>query len=462
MASCSAGSSEDTPFSELNVDQKNIINDITGLNPIKVARVIEPRTVGEIVSALSGSTGQVSIGGGRYSQGGQIAYPDSLHIDMRQLKRVLEFSPEKKEIKVEAGMTWRGIQQVIDPLNLSVQIMQSYANFTVGGSLSVNVHGRYVGKGPIISSVKSFRLVLADGNVIDASRETNTEVFYGAIGGYGALGVIVEATLLLDDNVKIQQQRETMNVKDYRGYFQQSIRNKKDVVFHNANIYPPDYEDVSAVSWVTTDLPLTHDERLVPEDRHYLWEPRLAEFIAAGNIGKWLRKHVFEPLYYAKERVVWRNWEASHDARELEPSSREKATFALREYFVPVERFEDFHPKMREILQKHHVNVLNVSVRHAHPDPGSLLAWAKSEVFALVVYYQQETDEAAKEVVRTWTVEMVDAALSVGGSYYLPYQVYNTREQFLQAYPRAKEFFALKAKLDPNKRFVNQLLAAYE
>jgi FAD/FMN-containing dehydrogenase len=40
--------------------------------------------------------------------------------------------------------------------------MQSYDNFTVGGSLSVNAHGRYVGLGPIVLSVKSIRLVLAD------------------------------------------------------------------------------------------------------------------------------------------------------------------------------------------------------------------------------------------------------------------------------------------------------------
>jgi len=32
--------------------------------------------------------------------------------------------------------------------------MQSYANFTVGGSLSVNVHGRYVNQGPLILSVE--------------------------------------------------------------------------------------------------------------------------------------------------------------------------------------------------------------------------------------------------------------------------------------------------------------------
>ena len=39
--------------------------------------------------------------------------------------------------------------------------MQSYANFTVGGSLSVNVHGRYVGEGPIVGSVKAIRVAVS-------------------------------------------------------------------------------------------------------------------------------------------------------------------------------------------------------------------------------------------------------------------------------------------------------------
>ena len=56
-------------------------------------------------------------------------------------------------------------ERFVDAHDLSVKIMQSYANFTVGGSLSVNVHGRYTGLGPLILSVRSIRLVLANGDL---------------------------------------------------------------------------------------------------------------------------------------------------------------------------------------------------------------------------------------------------------------------------------------------------------
>jgi len=95
--------------------------------------------------------------------GGQTATEGALFINMRQFDRILSFAPAEKTITVQAGIRWRQIQEHIDPANLSVKIMQSYANFTVGGSLSVNAHGRYVGLGPIILSVRSLKVVLADG-----------------------------------------------------------------------------------------------------------------------------------------------------------------------------------------------------------------------------------------------------------------------------------------------------------
>ena len=181
------------------------INDVTGLNPVPVRQALRPETVGEIQQALATSTVPVSIGGGRFSMGGQTASADSLHIDLRGLNRVLTFSPAERWIHVQAGIRWCDIQRFIDPHDLSVKIMQTYANFTVGGSLSVNSHGRYVGLGPLILSVRAITLVLADGGLVRATPAENSELFYGrAIGGYGGLGLIVEAELDLAENRRVR------------------------------------------------------------------------------------------------------------------------------------------------------------------------------------------------------------------------------------------------------------------
>jgi len=438
-----------------------IVNDVTQINPVPVERVLVPTTIGEIVDAVRSHPGPVSIGGGRFSQGGQTATERALQIDMRQLDDVVDFSKERKEITVEAGITWRKIQEYVDPHDLSLQIMQSYSNFTVGGSLSVNVHGRYVGQGPLVLSVRSIRIVLADGTLVKASPSENPEIFYGAIGGYGAMGVIVEATLSLADNVRVERRSAVMPVSAYRGFFSENVRGNHEVVFHNADIYPDAFDTVRATSYVRTEKPVTVETRLIPGDRSY-WVDRMAfRIISECPGGRALRQHVLDPIVFRGERVEWRNYEASYDVRELEPVSRRNSSYVLQEYFVPVERFEEFVPAMAAILNRHGVNTVNVSIRHATQDPGTLLAWARTEVFAFVLYYKQGTTDADREAVRAWTRELIDAATALGGAYYLPYQVHATEQQFRAAYPRADAFFALKTRLDPTNKFRNKLWDAY-
>ena len=95
------------------------------------------------------------------------------------------------------------------------------------------------------------------------------------------------------------------------------------------------------------------------------------------------------------------------------------------------------------------------------PDTETMLGWAPRETFAFVLYHKQRTRENAKSRVGVWTRELIDAVLAVGGTYYLPYQPHATVEQFHRAYPRAREFFALKWEVDPNFRFTNVLWDKY-
>ncbi|MFT6552327.1 MAG: FAD/FMN-containing dehydrogenase, partial [Zhongshania marina] len=307
-----------------------LVNDVSRLNAVWVAEVISPQSVEDIQQALRDSDGRVSIGGGRYSQGGQTAYPDSLHIDMRSFNKVLALDTAKKQVTVQTGISWRQLQSEIDPHNLSIKIMQTYANFSVGGSLSVNVHGRYIGEGPLVGSVLGLKLVLADGSLITASPQENADIFYGAIGGYGGLGVIVEATLQLEDNLPVERKTRTMPVDDYAAYFHDAIRDNGEVVFHNADIYPPDFTHLRDVSWYASDRAVTKTERLIPADQDYRLEVALEKFVAGSNFGKWSRQHLIDPLLYYPEKVVWRNYEASYDVAELEPDDRSEYTYGLR------------------------------------------------------------------------------------------------------------------------------------
>jgi FAD/FMN-containing dehydrogenase/SAM-dependent methyltransferase len=441
--------------------EQTIVNDVTQLNPVPVWAITAPTTIEEVQEAMRRTSGPISVGGGHFSMGGQTASPGSLHLDMRKMNQVLEFSPAKKTIRVQSGVRWCDIQRFVDAHGLAVKIMQTYANFTVGGSISVNVHGRYMGLGPLVLSVRSLKLVLASGELVEASPAQNPELFYGAVGGYGALGVIVEAELDLADNKRVERTDVKLSTKDYAAWFREHVRNSPGAVFHNADLYAPHYSSVRAVTWSETRKPVTTPYRLQQQRRDYPLERYFLWAVSETPFGKWRREFIIDPVLYLFGKVHWRNYEAGYDVAELEPPSRKHRTYVLQEYFVPVERFDEFVPKITEILRRHRVNVLNISVRHAFADRGSTMAWARTETFAFVLYYKQRTRENARERVAVWTRELIDAVLSVGGTYYLPYQPHATPEQFHRAYPRAKELFAIKKKVDPEYRLRNVLWDKY-
>ncbi len=418
-----------------------IINDVTGLSPVRVRAMAAPATLEELRDTLVENTGPVSIGAGGFSMGGQTASPGSLHIDMRRLNTILGLCPQQRTIRVQAGVRWRDIQRVIDPHDLAVKIMPSYANFTVGGSLSVNAHGRHVGQGPIINSVRSLTVVLADGEVKQASPADDPDLFYGVIGGYGGLGVIAEAELDLAGNAPLERVTATLPVSGYMAYFRKMREGPREAVLHSAALRPPRFANLLATTWLTTLRPAPRRRRLRP-DKHAHRTPR-AMF------------HSF------RARVHWRNYEAGCEIAEPEPPTERKTTEVLQEYFAPVDRFEEFVAAMGEILRRYRVDVIDVSVRHATADPGSPLAWARQEVCACLLHYRQEMSGRAKETVAVWTRELIEGALRCGGSYSLAYQVHATPDQFHRAYPQARQFFALKRWLDPQFRLRNALWDAY-
>lgn len=437
-----------------------LIENVSGLYTVEVARVVVPLSTEEVRAAVLAWPGRIAVGGGRYSMGGQVAIAGGLHLDMRGMAGLVRLDPAARVARVQSGMRWRDLQELLDPLDLAVHTMQSFANFTVGGAVSVNAHGRYVGNGPIVNSVLALQLVLADGSVVETSRERHPALFQAAVGGYGAIGVITEIELALARNTRIERTVEQSTLDDYPGWFRREVV-RRGCVFHNADLLPPDFDAPVAVSWRTTGKPLTETARLVPRSQSYSLDQNVLFALTELPGGDLLRKNVIHPLLLEKPAVKWRNHEASLDLAALEPRTRRISTYVLQEYFIPVRHFAAFARAMAAVIRCHDARVLNVSVRHSPADGASLLPWAKEEVFSFVLYYKQRTGKAARDAAGAWTRAMIDTALGFGGRYYLPYQLHATRAQFEQAYPEIAQLRSLKRTVDPDGRFSNSLWARY-
>lgn len=442
-------------------DNKLLIEEVSKLYPTEVKGVFVPKTIEELQCFLKDNNEDISIGGARFSMGGQIAHPETIHVDMRHLNKIKNLNIEDKTIIVEAGICWIDIIKEIDKSNLSIKVMQTYSNFTVSGALSVNAHGRYVGYGSIISTVMEITLLNHKGERIKANRKENSDIFYGAIGGYGGLGIIVEVKLSLTDNCNISNHTEIMDISLYQNYFKNLI-SENEIIFQNADIQLSDFSKVKVNYWKKTTEETTIKDKFKNYEKSFFLEKYFLWSITELPAGNLRREKIIEPLYRNNKKIICsRNYEASYDVKELEPFTRKYRTYVLQEYFIPTRNFLQFNELLKEIVKNNKVNLLNVSIRHAPKDEGSILAWAQEEVFAFVLYYKQKLDIKEKEHVEKWTKDIIEAALSCEGTYYLPYQPHATKEQFMKAYPNYQRFFELKKEKDPNYRFKNVLWAKY-
>ncbi len=108
----------------------------------------------------------------------------------------------------------------------------------------------------------------------------------------------------------------------------------------------------------------------------------MIDIIADWPGGKWLRQHVVDPWVFRGNCVEWRNYEASYDVAELEPASAAGLDLCAAGVLHSSRQRSGLHPEgVSVVLNSRDVNVINISIRHARQDPGTLLAWAQHEVF---------------------------------------------------------------------------------
>jgi FAD/FMN-containing dehydrogenase len=127
----------------------------------------------------------------------------------------------------------------------------------------------------------------------------------------------------------------------------------------------------------------------------------------------------------------------------------------LHESFVPKGQFSAFLDQLRAIIPRHDIDLLNVTVRSVSRDVDTVLRYADREMFAFVFLFNQPLTRGADGEFEAVTREIVEATLALGGSYYLPYRLHATSDQFRRAYPSSAQFFESKDRYDPSGLFQN-------
>lgn len=144
---------------------------VTGERPAAVVRPRDARGVAAAVSAATALGYAVVPRGGGLSYTGGYAPPSAkaITLDMRGLNRILDIAEEDMTITVQAGVTWKQINDALKPRGLRLPFIGTFsgAGATVGGGLG---HGalffgsaRY---GSAAEIVLGLEVALADGTLL--------------------------------------------------------------------------------------------------------------------------------------------------------------------------------------------------------------------------------------------------------------------------------------------------------
>ncbi|MCU1301055.1 MAG: FAD-binding protein [Candidatus Sulfotelmatobacter sp.] len=452
------------------------INDASCLNKTPVFGVVRVQTIEDVSRALSFARAnhlKVSVAGQRHSMGGQTFTAGGLVLDMRSLNQIA-LDRERKIMHAQSGATWNQIQRLADDNGLSVQAMQSINVFTLGGSLSVNAHGIAHLPGPLASTVVSLRIMLSNGEIKTASRTDNPELFRLAIGGYGLFGVILNADLELVKNEAYILDTVYMSDRDFPEYYQQNVAHNPEVglVYGRLSVSPTKYLSEAAIH-VYRKAPFSGPIPPLREPAHDKLDRFVINFSKTGRFGRWLRwtleKRGEAVLHRCLSRneainqkepcLVSRNQEMYDSMNYLR--NRLHDTNILQEYFIPQGKMSEFVSGLKAIVEANGANLLNVTIRVVHTDTVSALPYAKQDMFAYVLYFNQELNDRQSKILQRTTSALVDLAVGLRGTFYLPYQLYYSPAQLHCAYPEIDAFFAAKKKYDPDGLFSSKFYDKY-
>jgi FAD/FMN-containing dehydrogenase len=443
-------------------------DDASRLEESAVERIVEipadpveaERQLADLVRAARAGGSRISIAGARHSQGGHTITPGGVVIDMLPLKS-MTLDAQKRLLRVQAGALWFDVLSTLDRQGLSVAVMQSDADFSVGGSLSVNCHGWVHGQPPIASTVESLRVVTAEGEVLTCSRQERPDLFAHVLGGYGLFGIILEAELRVVPNELYDIERVETSVEDYVAALRAIEANGAPALLYGRVCVAPDAFLRQAIITVARRTAGAAQPLPAMQPPQTGGLTRLVFRGSAGSdYGKELRWNAERRLQPWLETSATRN-QLLNGSCTLYLSRSDAATDILQEYFVPPDRFAPFLDRVREIVPRHGGDLLNATVRGVREDRDTVLRYADRDLLAIVMFFNQPRSTEADRALTPMTRELIDAALAQGGRYYLPYRLHATREQFAAAYPMGSDFFAAKRRFDPAEVFQNRFWSAY-
>ncbi|MBX3376170.1 MAG: FAD-binding oxidoreductase [Phycisphaeraceae bacterium] len=469
-----------------------VVNDVhSRLNPTTVPEVLRPETTEELraIVAMAVARGQsLAVCGGRHAMGGQQFASGHALIDTSSLNRPIALDARRGLLTIEAGANWQQIIRAthdLQPGGISWAVRQKQTgadSLSLGGSIACNAHGRGLRFPPLINDIESLDLITPDADLISVSRTSHADLFPLVVGGYGLFGIIARATLRLTPRRKLRRVVDIIDLDDATSAFWRRI---DQGCLYGDFQYAIDPSDdsflrrgvMACYQPVPDDTPIDSADAGLPKDA---WlelltlahrDPREAfrryslHYLASHGRVYWsdtMQLSTYIPTYSSWVEASLRDADPhphapSHSIgaarRRSVPRPHPDRSLMITELYVPPGELNTFMAHARRILRQSGVQDIYGTIRAIRKDTESFLPWAKDDSACIIFNLLTEHTSAGIERTRKACRALIDAAADLGGSFYLTYHRWASREQLLRCHPRLPEFLKHKERHDPRHVF---------
>ncbi len=164
-------------------------------------RFVQPTTQEEIIELVRSSRSLRVFGSGHSFNGGVMV--DDILVSLDKYSGVVWKDLEKKQLAVKGGTRVRDVVKALSNEGFAFQALPSHDAQSIAGILSTDVHGTGRDWGFVSQSVVRLKLINGKGEVHEC--RPSDELFRAAIGGIGAVGIIVEVVVQGVDRFNVEQ-----------------------------------------------------------------------------------------------------------------------------------------------------------------------------------------------------------------------------------------------------------------
>jgi FAD/FMN-containing dehydrogenase len=437
-------------------------NDVhSRLNPTQHARIERPRTAEQVADLLhtAARAGQrVAIAGAQHAMGGQQFAAGGWLLDTSNMDGILGFDREPGLLRCGAGIRWPALQQFLvgcrskEGQGWALRQKQTGADdFSLGGALAANIHGRGLDLRPFVEDIEAFTLVAPDGAILRVDRKLAPEKFALCVGGYGMFGVVIDVTLRLAPRQVVARRVCLLRRDELSAAFDQARADGAQYGDFQFAI-DPDSRDFLDLGVFSTYIPCDG----VEDAPRHLSATDWCDLLALAHTDKSAAFRRYSGFYLATDGQRYGSddhqfgvyLDGYHDA--IDDCLGHRGSELITELYVPRDAIGQFLGVLADDCRRHRTDIIYGTVRQIRAEHETRLRWARQDWACVVLNVHVRHDAAGRQQARAHMQRLIDRALQFGGSFYLTYHRCARADQLRAAYPEIDQVLAMKRDCDPH------------